>query len=82
MNTCICFFIIAAFSKAILRIVSPKIFVCSRLIEVITTARGLRTLVASSLPPKPVSITAKSTLCSAKYLKAIAVVTSKNVNQL
>ena len=37
------------------------------------------TLVASNLPPMPVSIIAISTFCSANQAKAIAVVTSKNV---
>ena len=39
---------------------------------------GLMILVQSSLPPRPVSITAISTFISSKYLKAIAVVSSKN----
>jgi hypothetical protein len=36
-------------------------------------------LVASNLPPRPVSITATSTFFSKKYLKHIAVVSSKKV---
>ena len=57
-----CFFKIPAFSAAISDIVSPKISVCSRLTEVITVRIGFfTTLVASSLPPRPVSITAYST---------------------
>jgi hypothetical protein len=40
---------------------------------------GFRILVESSRPPRPVSTTATSIFCSAKYLNAIAVITSKNV---
>jgi hypothetical protein len=51
-------FNIPAFSAAIFSIESPRMCVCSRLIEVIITATGVKTFVASSLPPNPVSITA------------------------
>ena len=43
---------------------------------------GLITFVESNLPPNPVSIMATSTLCSLKWLKAIAGVTSKNVESI
>ena len=45
----------------------------------ITLTSGLIRLVASSRPPKPVSITAMSTAYSAKCLKARAVSISKKV---
>ena len=47
---------------------------------VITVNTGLTTFVESSLPPNPVSIIAMSTFFSLKWLKAIAVVTSKKVD--
>ena len=51
-------FIIPAFSVAIFSIVSPNIAVCSSDIVDITDISGCFTaLVASSLPPSPVSIT-------------------------
>ena len=40
---------------------------------------GVMILVESSRPPNPTSITAISTFCSAKYLKANAVVSSKKL---
>jgi hypothetical protein len=49
----------------------------SLLMDVIAATSGLMTLVLSSRPPKPVSIDRDLTFCSAKYLKAIAVRTSK-----
>ena len=49
----------------------------SLLMLVMAVTSGLRTLVLSSRPPRPVSTTAISTFCSAKYLNAIAVRTSK-----
>jgi len=52
------FFMISLFSNAICSSLSPRIAVCSKLIDVITQARGFKTFVASSRPPKPVSITA------------------------
>jgi len=39
---------------------------------------GVMMFVQSRRPPKPTSTTAMSTSCSAKYLKARAVVSSKN----
>ena len=53
--------IIPAFSPAINSIVSPNILVCSNPIDVITHNVGLETtLVASNLPPNPVSNTTTS----------------------
>lgn len=46
---------------------------------VMTDRIGVMMLVQSSLPPKPTSITAMSTLHSSKYLNAIAVVSSKKL---
>ena len=66
-----------AFSLAIWAKVFPRNCVWSKLIFVITDSIGLMILVQSSLPPNPTSITATSTCCSAKYLKANAVVSSK-----
>ena len=71
--------IIPAFSNAISSIVSPRMFIWSYETVVITETAGKMMLVESSLPPRPTSITAKSTFSSAKCLNAIAVVTSKNV---
>ena len=70
---------IPPFSCAIFRIVVPRICVCSNPIVVITETSGVMMFVASNLPPSPVSMTAISTCSSAKYLKAIAVTASKNV---
>ena len=53
-------------SVAIFSSVSPSKAVCSRLILVITHNIGVIILVLSSLPPRPVSITAISTPASAK----------------
>ena len=66
-------FMIPAFSFAIALIVFPNVSVWSRLILVITDTMGLRTLVASSLPPIPTSIIWKSTSISLKCKNAIAV---------
>ena len=49
----------------------------SLLMLVMAVTSGLMTLVLSSRPPRPVSTTAISTFCSAKYLNAMAVSTSK-----
>ena len=48
-------------------------------IDVTVATRGVSTLVESSRPPSPVSITAMSTLCFTNQSNAIAVVISKNV---
>ena len=42
-----------------------------------TDNNGFMILVESNLPPKPVSIIAKSTFSDSKYANAIATVTSK-----
>ena len=70
--------IIPAFSAAILASVSPRNMVWSRLILVMTDIIGVMILVQSRRPPKPTSIMAISTFCSAKSLNARAVVSSKN----
>ena len=73
-------FIMPAFSKAICSKEFPNLSVWSNEIEVITDNKGFFiVLVASYLPPKPVSIIAISTLLSAKYLKAEAVKILYNV---
>ena len=55
---------IPAFSPAISATVGPSICQWSRLIEVMTLARGVsQTFVASNLPPNPVSMTAMSVFC-------------------
>ena len=51
-------FMIPAFSPAISSFVFPRYFVCSSSIGVIIQHSGVRTFVASSLPPIPVSKTA------------------------
>ena len=71
--------IIPAFSFAISSIVSPNMCVWSFEIEVMIDKIGETTLVASSLPPSPTSIMAKSTSSSLKYKKAKRVITSKKV---
>ena len=66
------FFIMPDFSSAIFSIVSPSIAVCSRLIVAIISRTGFLTaLVASSLPPSPVSITQISTFCFRKTINAM-----------
>ena len=45
---------------------------------VTTLSSGMMMFVLSSLPPRPTSITATSTSCSANHQKAIPVVISKN----
>ena len=72
-------FMIPAFSPAILASVLPRNCVWSRLMFVIIDNSGLIMLVQSSLPPNPTSTTAMSTFCCAKYLKAMAVVSSKKL---
>ena len=74
--------IIPDFSFAISSILLPSISIWSIEIGVITVRLGLITFVESNLPPNPVSIMATSTLCSLKWFKAIAVVTSKNVESI
>ena len=71
-------FMIPAFSYAIFDNVLPKNWVWSSEMLVMMESKGLIMLVQSNRPPKPTSIMAKSTCCSEKYLKAIAVVSSKN----
>ena len=56
------------------------VFLESAVISVVVVISGARTLEASSLPPRPVSIIAISTLALAKYSSAIAVICSKNDN--
>ena len=68
-----------AFSRAILSKVFPKNLVWSRLIFVIIDNIGVIILVQSSRPPSPTSIIAISIWQSAKYLNAIAVVSSKKL---
>ena len=63
-------FMIPAFSEAIFSIVSPKNSVCSFSICIKTEAQGFTTFVESSLPPRPVSKTAKSTSAFLKHRKA------------
>ena len=70
--------IMPAFSKAISGNVSPSMSQWSSPILVMTLSSGVMILVLSSLPPRPVSITATSTPRSANQLKAMAVVISKN----
>ena len=72
-------FIIPAFSNAMRSIVSPNIFVWSKLIEVIIDKIGVIIFVASNLPPRPVSIIAKSTFFLEKYKNAKRVVISKKL---
>ena len=55
-----------AFSKAIFAMVSPNIWVCSKVMFVMMESSGRNTLVQSNLPPNPTSITAMSTFCSTK----------------
>ena len=76
------FLIIPAFSFAIDSKLSPKISLWSKEIGVIAVTFGETTLVESSLPPKPTSITAKSTFFLAKYVNAKAVVVSKKVEDI
>ncbi len=69
-----------AFSLAISSIVFPSILVWSSPIEVMIDKVGrVMTLVASNLPPRPVSKTTTSTLLASKYENASAVVISKKV---
>ena len=70
--------IIPAFSRAIFASVLPKNSVWSMPILVMTDRTGVSTFVLSSLPPKPVSITAISTFCCTKYQNPRAVMVSKN----
>ena len=70
--------IIPAFSPAIFASVFPRNCVWSRLMFVMMDRMGLMMLVQSRRPPSPTSTTAISIPSSAKYLKAIAVVSSKN----
>ena len=67
-----------AFSAAISSRVLPSRSQWSSPMLVITLSSGVMTLVLSSLPPSPVSITAQSTSISANHLKARPVVISKN----
>ena len=69
--------IIPAFSAAIAPSVLPRNWVWSSDILVIIDRIGVMMFVQSSLPPKPTSMMAMSTFCSAKCLKASAVVSSK-----
>ena len=69
----------ASFSAAISSIVSPRYSVWSSPTEVSTVAREPITLVASSLPPSPASITPTSTLAAANATKAAAVNSSNCV---
>ena len=72
------FLIIPAFSIAICSSDVPRNWVWSMPILVIIDRIGVMMLVQSRRPPSPTSITAMSTSISAKYLNAIAVVSSKN----
>ncbi len=67
MTTMPFFFIMPAFSQATCLRVSPRYSVWSRPMDVITETSGLKTFVASSLPPMPVSIIAISIFLSLKY---------------
>ena len=72
--------IIPAFSEAIFESVSPRNFIWSYPMEVMTDTRVFFIiLVASSLPPIPVSSTTISHFFSLKYQKARAVSASKAV---
>ena len=69
-----------ALSRAMASTVSPRIFVWSRLMDVMTHTCGDSTvLVASSVPPIPTSSTCQSSRRSAKAWKAMAVSVSKVV---
>ena len=78
----VCCLMIPAFSAAISASVLPKNSVWSIPILVMTESNGVRILVLSNRPPKPTSMTAISTFCSAKYQKASAMVVSKNEGRI
>ena len=61
---------------------SPRMSLWSKEMGVIAVILGFTTFVESSLPPRPTSITAKSTFSFAKCVNAIAVVVSKNVDDI
>ncbi len=63
---------IPALSRAISSTVSPKMSVWSSATLVITETRGRSTLVPSSVPPTPASITATSTSLRANQTNASA----------
>ena len=71
----------ASFSAAISVSVSPSHSVCSSPIEVSTVTREGRTLVASSRPPSPASITPASTPAAARATNAAAVSASNWVTE-
>ena len=68
-----------AFSQAMRSRVSPRNSTWSIPIDATPAARGVSTLVASSRPPSPTSMTDTSTRAAANNSNAIAVVASKNV---
>ena len=63
----------ASFSVAISTSVSPRYSVCSSPTDVSTVTRDGSTLVASSRPPSPASITPTSTRAAARATNAAAV---------
>ena len=71
---------IAAFSLATFSIVSPKISLCSKLIEVTRQATTSADLVASSRPPNPVSRTIIDTPASLQAIREVRYVISKKVS--
>ena len=68
-----------AFSRAISASVPPSNCTWSRLIEATHETSGVMMFVASSRPPSPTSMTARSTAWSAYQHSAIAVIISKKV---
>ena len=60
-------------------ILVPSLSECSSSMEVMQLSMGCATLVASNLPPMPVSMMAQSTRCSANNINAAAVSTSKKL---
>jgi len=81
VTAAVCGLIIAAFSVAISRTVSPSNWVCSRLTLVTTATLGCRTFVGSRRPPRPVSTAAHSTPASSKYTAIKANSTSKRLGR-
>mmetsp|Transcript_18119 Transcript_18119/g.13165 ORF Transcript_18119/g.13165 Transcript_18119/m.13165 type:complete len:263 (-) Transcript_18119:300-1088(-) len=71
--------IIPAFSTAIFSSVSPSASMWSHPMVTMAQTTGSTMLVASSLPPRPHSRTAKSTPASLNFKNAIRVTSSKNV---
>ena len=73
---------IPPFSRAISARVDPRYCWWSSPILVMMDTRGVSTLVASSLPPKPTSTMAISTRAWAKMRKANTVIISNGVNRM